>query len=246
MEKGVKQEAATRQKKAEEDEAADAHCASAPRFSSTASPRKRLPDAASFVSCTKLDPIGGSETRPLLRGVPHPKRQCTDMCVSGARARQQRSDPVSGQCRTWKCRAPSSTADPQAPRYPQQRWRSQTGPAPAIWHSVAPVSFLSKMARWRALEVPIRWTDRKGSGRTSSTAKPPGFVRCRSPLHCNDTSRRAGKAASCSNGTLRRNTVTGSARDPKNAREAAAPTRSAQSGRARRRTGCRSGRAARG
>jgi len=42
------------------------HCASAARFSSTASPRKRLPDAASFVSCAKPDPIAGSAASPLL------------------------------------------------------------------------------------------------------------------------------------------------------------------------------------
>ena len=43
------------------------HCASPARFSSTASPRNRLPDAASLVSCANPESIGGNAASPFLR-----------------------------------------------------------------------------------------------------------------------------------------------------------------------------------
>ena len=43
------------------------HCANSARFSSTASPRNRLPDAASLVSCAKPESIGGNVESPFLR-----------------------------------------------------------------------------------------------------------------------------------------------------------------------------------
>ena len=43
------------------------HCANPARFSSTASPRNRLPDATSLVSCAKPESIGGNVDSPFLR-----------------------------------------------------------------------------------------------------------------------------------------------------------------------------------
>ena len=62
------------------------HCANSARLSSTASPRNRLPDAASLVSCAKPESIGGNVDSPFLR----------DHTVD--RATSQPADDVGGGC----------------------------------------------------------------------------------------------------------------------------------------------------